>query len=125
LGQAYLALEHHLTEAVEEAEVEWRTHQRARFAIGILASSLAPTNTLPGNPAALKHACETGGISLVRGGRQLLADLRHNRGMPRQVDATGFVVGENVGATPGEVVFRNEVVEIIQYTPTTPTVRSL
>jgi len=125
LGQAYLALEHHLTAAVEEAEVDWRTHQRARFAVGIIASSLSPTNTLPGNPAALKHAFETGGISLVRGGRQLLADLRHNRGMPSQVDASGFTVGENVGATPGEVVFRNEVVEIIQYTPTTPTVRSL
>lgn len=125
LGQAYLAVERAILEAVEDADVDWPTRERARFAAGILASALAPTNTLAGNPSALKHAFDTGGMSLVRGGRNLLADLRHNRGMPRQVDSKPFRVGENVAATPGEVVFRNDVVEIIQYTPTTPTVRSV
>jgi polyhydroxyalkanoate synthase len=125
VGQAYLALEHHILDAVENADVDWRTHERARFAAGVVASAIAPTNTLLGNPAALKHAFDTGGASLVRGGRNLVRDLRHNRGMPKQVDDRPFRVGENVGATPGQVVFRNEVVEVIQYTPTTPTVRSL
>ena len=125
LAQSYLAFEHHLTEAVEQADVDWRTHQKARFAGGIVASALAPTNTLLGNPAAIKRALETGGGSLVKGGRNFLSDLRHNHGMPSQVDTEPFKVGDNVGATPGEVVFRNEVVEIIQYTPTTPTVRTL
>lgn len=125
LAQGYLALEHHITDAVEQSDVDWRTRQRARFAAGVVASALAPTNTLPGNPAALKRALETGGGSLVRGGRNLVHDVRHNKGMPRQVDASGFTVGENVGATPGEVVFRNELLEIIQYSPTTPNVRAM
>ena len=121
LGQAYLTVERAIGDAVEDADIDWSTRERARFAAGILASGLAPTNTLAGNPTALKHAFDTGGLSLVRGSRNLLGDLRHTR-MPRQVDASPFTVGENVGATPGEVVFRNEVLEIIQYTPTTPTV---
>ena len=124
LGQAYLTVERAIGDAVEDAEIDWSTRERARFAAGILASGLAPTNTLVGNPTALKHAFDTGGASLVRGGRNLLGDLRHTR-MPRQVDASPFTVGENVGATPGEVVWRNEVLEIIQYTPTTPTVRTV
>ena len=117
LGQAYLVVERAISDAVEDADVDWQTRERARFAAGILASALAPTNTLAGNPTALKHAFDTGGMSLVRGGRNLLGDLKHNRGMPRQVDSSPFRVGENVGATPGQVVFRNEVLEIIQYTP--------
>ena len=125
LGQSYLAIEQAIHETVEDADVDWPTRERARFAAGILASALAPTNTLAGNPTALKHAFDTGGTSLLRGGRNLLADLRHNRGMPRQVDASPFRVGGNVGRTPGEVVFRNEVLEIIQYAPSTPTVRSI
>ena len=124
LGQAYLTVERAIGDAVEDADIDWSTRERARFAAGILASGLAPTNTLVGNPTALKHAFDTGGASLVRGGRNLLGDLRHTR-MPRQVDASPFTVGENVGATPGEVVWRNEVLEIIQYTPTTPTVRTV
>jgi polyhydroxyalkanoate synthase len=125
VGQAYLALEHHINGAVEAAELDWRTQERARFAAGIVSSALAPTNTLAGNPAALKHAFDTGGASLFRGARNLVDDVFHNRGMPRQVDSEPFVVGENVGATPGQVVFRNEVVEIIQYAPSTPTVRAV
>ena len=125
LAQAYLAVEQAIGEAVEDADVDWRTRERARFVAGILASGLAPTNTLAGNPTALMHAFDTGGLSLVRGGRNLLADLRHNQGMPRQVDSSPFRVGENVGATPGQVVYRNEVVEIIQYAPTTPTVHAV
>jgi polyhydroxyalkanoate synthase len=125
LGSAYLTVEAAIHSAVDGADVDWPTRERARFAAGILASALAPTNTLVGNPAALKHAFDTGGLSLLRGGRNLLGDLRHRRGMPRQVDSSPFTVGDNVGATPGEVVFRNEVLEVIQYTPTTPTVRSV
>jgi len=125
LAQGYLALEKAITDAVEQADVDWRTHERARFAAGILASALAPTNTLPGNPAALRHAFDTRGWSLLRGARNLLGDLAGNRGMPRQVDARPFRLGENIAATPGQVVFRNEVVEIIQYSPATPTVRAV
>ena len=124
LGQAYLAVERAVGDAVEAADLDADSRERARFAAGILSSGLAPTNTLLGNPTALKHAFDTGGLSLVHGARNLLADVRHAR-LPRQVDSSPFRVGETVAVTPGQVVFRNEVVEIIQYTPTTPTVRSV
>jgi polyhydroxyalkanoate synthase len=122
LGQAYLAFERSVHGAVADADVGWRTAERARFAATLLTSALAPTNTLPGNPAALKHAFDTGGASLLRGARNLAADALAGRRTPRQTDTGGFTVGENLAATPGSVVFRNEVVEIIQYTPTTPRV---
>ena len=125
LRPCYLALERAIADAVEDADVDWRTRERARFAAGILSTALAPTNTLMGNPAALKRVFDTGGASLLRGARNLANDVRHNRCMPRQVDGRQFRVGDNVGATPGQVVFRNDVVEIIQYTPTTPTVRAV
>jgi polyhydroxyalkanoate synthase len=125
LGQAYLATEQAVNAAVADAEVDWRTGERARFAAGVLTTALAPTNTLPGNPAALKHAFDTGGLSLLRGGRNLLSDLRAGRRTPRQTDTGPFQVGESLGATPGSVVFRNEVVEIIQYAPATPKVRAV
>ncbi len=90
----------------------------------MLTSALAPTNTLLGNPAAIKRVLETGGGSLVSGTRQYVDDLLHNGGMPRQVDPSPFIVGENLAATPGAVVFRTDVMELIQYTPTTPDVRA-
>jgi polyhydroxyalkanoate synthase len=125
LGYAYLAVEQAITRTVEEADVDWRTAEQARFAAGILSSALAPTNTLPGNPAALKRAFDTGGGSLLRGARNLVTDIGEGRRIPRQVDTRPFRLGENIGATPGSVVFRNDVVEIIQYAPATSEVRSV
>jgi polyhydroxyalkanoate synthase len=124
LKQAYLAWSGAVDSVVEAADVDWRTRERARFAAGILTSSLAPTNTLPGNPAALKRVIETGGGSLLSGARHFVDDLLHNGGMPKQVDARGFKVGENMAVTPGAVVYRDEVCEVLQYQPTTPTVRA-
>jgi polyhydroxyalkanoate synthase len=124
IKQGYLAWSGAIDSVVEVAEVDWRTKERARFAAGILTSSLAPTNTLPGNPAAMKRAIETGGGSLVTGVRHFVDDLLHNGGMPKQVDSSKFKVGENLAVTPGSVVFRNEVFELLQYQPTTPTVRA-
>src|SRR5438270_2163291 len=124
LKQAYLAWSGAVDSVVEAADVDWRTRERARFAAGILTSSLAPTNTLPGNPAALKRVIETGGGSLLSGARHFVDDLLHNGGMPRQVDRSSFTVGENMAVTPGAVVYRDEVCEVLQYQPTTPTVRT-
>ena len=122
--QVYLAWSAAVDSVVDAADVDWRTRERARFAAGILTSSLAPTNTLPGNPAALKRVIETGGGSLVAGARHFVDDLLHNGGMPKQVDASGFKVGENMATTPGAVVYRDEVCEVLQYQPTTATVRT-
>ncbi len=124
LMQFYLAWSETVLAAVDDADVDWRDAERVRFLAELLTSSVAPTNFLLGNPAALKHVFETGGISLVRGTRNLLHDLRRNRGMPSIVDRSGFEIGRNLAATPGAVVYRDEVCEVIQYTPSTPEIRA-
>src|SRR3954469_11266624 len=86
LMQLYLAWVETLGELVDTADIDWRDRHRARFAVELLTSAAAPTNTLGGNPAALKHALETGGLSLARGARNAVRDLRSNRGMPSTVD---------------------------------------
>jgi polyhydroxyalkanoate synthase len=125
VGQAYLATAQAITEAVEAADLDWRHAEQARFAAGILVSALAPTNTLPGNPAASRRALDTKGMSLARGAMNLAADVRSGLRTPRQADPRPFALGQNIGATPGAVVFRNEVVELVQYAPATPSVRTV
>jgi polyhydroxyalkanoate synthase len=122
--QAYLAWAASMEDLVDTAALEWRDSERARFFMGILTSAAAPTNTLPGNPAALKRAFETGGLSLVRGARSVVRDARSNGGMPAQVNTSAFTIGEDLAATPGAVVYRDDVCEVIQYTPSTPTTRA-
>jgi polyhydroxyalkanoate synthase len=126
LGQGYLALGAELDRLVDEYEKnaqDWHDVERARFAVGALTSALAPTNTLPTNPAALKRAFDTAGASLVRGARQFAHDVRHNGGMPSQTDRSAFTVGVDLGITPGNVIDRDEVAELIEYRPSTSTVR--
>lgn len=122
--QSYLACGQTLTTALADADVDWRDSERAGFLLEILISGVAPTNFLAGNPAALKHAFETGGLSLAKGARRLVSDLVRNGGMPQTVDASGFAVGENLAATPGAVVCRDEVCEVLQYAPSTPETRT-
>jgi polyhydroxyalkanoate synthase subunit PhaC len=124
VAQSYLAASETLDRLIEGEELDWKTAERARFAATILSSALAPTNTVLGNPAVLKHAFETGGASLVRGARAFVRDLRHNGGMPQQADTRPFRVGESVAATPGAVVYRDEVCEVIHYQPSTSEVHS-
>jgi polyhydroxyalkanoate synthase len=120
--QLYLAWCAELQDLIEGADLDWRDAERARFMMSILTSAAAPTNTLPGNPAALKRTLETGGANLVRGGRQWLDDLRHNGGLPAQVKRGHFAVGRDLAATPGAVVYRDDVCELLQYAPATATV---
>ena len=122
LAQAYLTFHQTVHGVVDDADVDWRTAERARFALNIVTTAVAPTNNLLTNPAALKHALDTGGRSLARGARNFAHDVRHNGGMPSQADTSGFTVGGNLAVTPGAVVHRSEICEIIHYQPTTPTV---
>jgi polyhydroxyalkanoate synthase len=124
LAQIYLAASAGLERIPESERLDWRTAERARMAVALLTSAVAPTNTLAGNPAALKRTFETSGMNLVRGAKNFVHDVRHNGGMPSQVDSRAFRVGENLAATPGAVVYRDDICEVIQYRPSTPEVRT-
>ena len=93
--------------------------QRARFAVSLLTDAMAPPNMLWGNPAAMKKLFETGGASLLHGVQNMLRDLVDNQGMPAQVDKGSFVLGNNLATSPGAVVYRGPVLELVQYKPAT------
>src|SRR5215468_5784300 len=125
LRQAYLAARRLGEDLLAAGQGDPVTDQKARLAMGFAFDALAPTNFLPTNPAALKRAYETAGASVAAGARNFLDDLVHNGGRPRQVDTSPFELGRNLAATPGKVVFRNDLMELIQYTPQTKQVRSV
>ncbi len=126
LRQAYLASVR-LTQDLVAAGAgdDAKTDAKAGLATGFLLDALAPTNFLFTNPAALKRVFETGGGSLVAGTANFLDDLWHNGGRPRQVDTRPFQLGKNMAATPGKIVFRNDLMELIQYEPQTPKVHAV
>jgi polyhydroxyalkanoate synthase len=125
IGQAYLAAGQLADDLLAAGQGEPVTDAKARLAADLIVAALAPTNYLATNPAALKRAFDTGGASAVAGARNFLGDLRDNKGMPRQVDTRPFEIGRNLAATPGQVVFRNDLMELIQYAPQTAQVRSV
>jgi len=115
LLQAYLVERNALFRLVDDVELDHKSRERARFALSLVTEAAAPTNTLLGNPSALGKAWQTRGQSLVAGLRHLRHDLRHNGGMPSMVDTRPFKVGENLAVTPGQVIHRSELFELIQY----------
>jgi polyhydroxyalkanoate synthase len=117
--QGYLAISKSFDDFLEDTRLDNVAKQRAHFVLSLWLDALAPTNTLAGNPAAIRKALESGGASLITGYRNLLADMTANQGMPAQVDMTAFEVGRDLALSPGAVVWRNEVIELIQYSPKT------
>jgi polyhydroxyalkanoate synthase len=122
--QGHLAWTKALGGLVQRVPLDDAGRERASFVVSLITDALAPTNTLLGNPSALKRFIDTGGTSAVKGLRNMLQDLFTNRGMPTQTDMKAFEVGKSVAVSPGAVVFRNEVLELIQYAPTTETVHA-
>jgi polyhydroxyalkanoate synthase len=110
----YLAWSNALEKYIDKTSFDDRTKERARFVAQLVTSALSPSNS-PANPAALKRAIDTRGMSVVHGLRNMTSDLFTNKGMPSQVDKSAFEVGKNLGTTEGSVVFRNDVLELIQY----------
>jgi polyhydroxyalkanoate synthase len=108
---------------VEAVDGPWDRQARTRYLASILTAMASPTNFLFTNPAALKRAFETGGLSVLRGGRNMARDLARG-GMPQMVDREPFPVGEKLACSPGAVVYRDEIFELLQYAPATPAVRS-
>ena len=119
LKETYLLASEYLLEEADEAdgEGEAEEQQRLKFHLKQFVDAMAPVNFLLTNPAALKRITETGGMSLVDGARNLASDLEEGR--LSMVDANAFEVGENLATTPGKVVYRNELIELIQYEPRT------
>jgi polyhydroxyalkanoate synthase len=122
LLQGYLSLSAEAHGWVRDLGLPPRDEARAGMLVGIVADTLAPTNNLLGNPAALKRTLDTGGANLKAGARSFAADWRRNGFLPSSVDASKFKVGENLAVTPGAVVYRDEALELIQYRPQTEAV---
>lgn len=125
LREAYLAACRLGDDVLDAGSKNPTVDAKARLAWQMLADSLAPTNFLLTNPVALRRAAETGGRSLVAGLGNFGRDLVSNGGRPRQVDNRGFELGVNLAATAGSVVFRNDLMELIQYEPQTEKVHAV
>ncbi len=117
--QYYLAVQKGAARWLEDLELDELEKDRARFISNIIIDSLAPTNTLVGNPSAQKMAITSGGLSLVKGLKNAYDDMVHNKGMVSQVDKKPFKLGENIATSKGDVVLRTEMMELVHYAPTT------
>ena len=125
LGQQYLLGSQLITELLDASGLTGLQDVKARFAAQFILDALSPTNAFAGNPAAIRRAFDTGGKSVVAGAKNMLHDIRHNGGWPQQVDNSSFEVGVNMAATQGSVVYRSDLIELIQYSPQTPAVHSI
>ncbi len=119
--QTYLAWRKELHDWVEHSSLSEQDASRGHFVINLMTEAMAPSNSMA-NPAAVKRFFETGGKSLLDGLSHLAKDMVHNGGMPSQVNMEAFEVGKNLATTDGAVVFRNDVLELIQYKPITESV---
>src|SRR3954468_10737958 len=123
IGQAYLATVAAADALVCDAGAGWKAERRMRFAVDNLLDALAPTNFPQLNPAVYKATLDSGGRNFVAGARHLAADMASSPRIPSMVDKNAFTVGEDLAVTPGEVVLRTDVFELIQYQPQTKKVR--
>lgn len=118
-AQYYLAVQKGMRNWLSELELDEIERDRANFISQIIIDSLAPTNTLAGNPTAQKRLIDSGGLSLVKGLKNAYDDMVNNKGMVSQVNKKPFKLGENVATSKGAVVLRTEMMELIHYAPTT------
>ncbi|EAQ04741.1 poly(3-hydroxyalkanoate) polymerase [Pseudooceanicola batsensis HTCC2597] len=128
IKQQYMLNAEAIRNAVEDAEgLDDTERKRLRYFSQQIIDMMAPTNFLATNPDALERAVETEGESLVRGLENLVADIEANNGelLVRLADTEAFKVGENIGASEGQVVYRNRLMELIQYAPRTENVHAI
>jgi polyhydroxyalkanoate synthase len=115
LRRSYLLAARYLNGLVESAPLDGASRERARFAVRQWTDAMCPTNFAATNPAVLRAALDSRGESLTRGLANLLADT--HKGRISQTDEGAFEVGRNLATTPGDVVYENELVQLIQYRP--------
>ncbi|WP_243368758.1 PHA/PHB synthase family protein [Microvirga solisilvae] len=122
LKQAYLISSRWAEDMVEEADgLDERTRHKAQFYLKQISSALSPSNFLLTNPELIRETLKENGANLARGIAMLAEDIEAGRGelKIRQTDPGNFKVGVNIATTPGKVIFRNDLIELIQYAPTT------
>ncbi len=127
LKQLYLLTTRWAEEQVEQTEgLDEATRQKAEFYVRLLASALSPTNFLFTNPEVLRETIASKGENLARGMELFLRDVERSGDLLKisQTDTEAFEVGRNVAVTPGKVVYRNALIELIQYAPTTEKVHA-
>ena len=125
LLQLYLATGRTVDQLIVDAQLSARDQERVRFLVVNIEQAVAPSNVPLLNPASAKAVIDTAGLSVLRGGRNLLRDMASAPRVPNMVDGSSFEVGRNVAATPGAVVLRTEILELIQYRASTETVREV
>jgi len=125
MKQSYLLSSNWLNNLVAEVEgVDPATKRRVEFFTKMLTDAFSPSNFLMSNPAALREIVQTRGQSLVRGMENFAADLERGDGQLAisQTDLAKFKVGENVATAPGKVVYQNDILQLLQFNPSTETV---
>ena len=125
LMQTYLVAGSTVDALIGDADLDIQDERRVRFAADNVVDALSPSNFPLTNPTALRTAAETRGASLARGARNFARDVSASPRIPSSVDRSKFTVGTNLAVTPGSVVLRTDVFELIQYRPQTPEVRSV
>ena len=123
IKQSYLLSARWMQETVRGVEgLDEKTAKKVDFYTRQFVDAMAPSNFLLTNPEVLRATAETGGENIVKGLQNLLSDLEKGKGRLAisMTDATQFELGKNVAVTPGKVVFQNELMQLIQYEPTTP-----
>lgn len=120
--QSYLAAGKTAADLLEDAELSYDDHERAEFLIRNVNDALAPSNSPILNPDALSAATNSKGKSLARGAKSFAKDMKRAPRTPSMIESDAFEVGKNLAVTPGSVVQRTEMLELIQYAPTTKTV---
>jgi polyhydroxyalkanoate synthase subunit PhaC len=123
LLQAYLAWGDAINGFIDKTGLSDIDKTRAHLIANIFIDAAAPTNMLLSNPTAVKQIVDSRGESIWRGFMNYVEDLGKNGELPAQVDKSPFKLGVNIATTPGSVVFRNDLLEVIQYAPTTAEVR--
>ena len=118
-AQYYLAVQKGIKGWIDDLELDALERDRANFISQMVIDALSPTNSLIGNPTAQKRLVDSGGLSLIKGLKNAYNDMVHNDGMVSQVNKKPFKLGQNIATTPGKVVHREEMFELVQYTPAT------